>query len=285
MAGLVMQIRLNLRIRTTRFREIIEAKPSLLLLSFLVSLAWPANAQKAQGTYMQQVLQADPSLHWATPSGIFFGVPLGATQLNATASVTGSFSYSPRAGTVLEPGFHHLSVTFNPENRNFRNATAGVLLYVGSTVESTFHLQPIYDATHLEVLVSPVGDFHSPISFSCQAPRGMSCAVKPAVVRLIGTPVRVAVSVSGSRFHKLGMERQQASFTAFACLGWLICIRLMGRPGKWLGRVNLLLLMLALSSTLGLTGCGTERLGVEIVVVARSVLPQQSVHLFWVSPQ
>ena len=55
---------------------------------------------------------------WATPAAIAFGTPLGATQLNATASTSGSFSYSPGAGTVLGVGTHTLSVTFTPADGN-----------------------------------------------------------------------------------------------------------------------------------------------------------------------
>jgi hypothetical protein len=41
-------------------------------------------------------------------------MPLSSTQLDATASVPGSFVYSPAAGRVLSPGTQPLSVTFTP---------------------------------------------------------------------------------------------------------------------------------------------------------------------------
>ena len=40
--------------------------------------------------------------------------PLGDAQLNATASVPGSFVYTPAAGHVLAPGKYTLSVAFTP---------------------------------------------------------------------------------------------------------------------------------------------------------------------------
>ena len=48
-----------------------------------------------------------------------------ATQLNATASVRGTFVYTPAAGAVLAPGAQTLSVTFTPDDTaNYTTATA-----------------------------------------------------------------------------------------------------------------------------------------------------------------
>ncbi len=45
-----------------------------------------------------------PTITWSNPAGIPYGWPLSATQLNATASVPGTFVYTPAAGTVLNAG-------------------------------------------------------------------------------------------------------------------------------------------------------------------------------------
>ena len=50
------------------------------------------------------VLQATPTITWANPANIAYGTPLGAAQLDATASVPGTFTYTPAAGTVLSAG-------------------------------------------------------------------------------------------------------------------------------------------------------------------------------------
>src|SRR5581483_2542669 len=72
-----------------------------------------------------------PSITWATPAAINYGTPLSATQLNATASVAGTFSYTPGAGTVLSAGGHHLSVIFTPtDTTDYNTATANVMLHV-----------------------------------------------------------------------------------------------------------------------------------------------------------
>ncbi|MGK0189780.1 MAG: hypothetical protein ACI9R3_005598, partial [Verrucomicrobiales bacterium] len=63
-----------------------------------------------------------PELAWSAPSPIVYGTVLGSEQLNATANVAGSFSYSPSAGTVLSAGTSTLTVTFTPAD-SFRYAT------------------------------------------------------------------------------------------------------------------------------------------------------------------
>jgi len=72
-----------------------------ILLSFFLSVALIAQAAKTT-----------PTITWATPAEIHYGTALSATQLDATASVAGTFVYTPAAGGVLPPGAHSLSVTF-----------------------------------------------------------------------------------------------------------------------------------------------------------------------------
>ncbi len=57
-----------------------------------------------------------PILNWATPAAITYGAALGSAQLNATANVSGSFTYSPAAGAVLPAGAHTLTATFTPSD-------------------------------------------------------------------------------------------------------------------------------------------------------------------------
>ena len=66
-----------------------------------------------------------PTITWANPAGIIYGTALSATQLDATASVPGTFTYSPAAGTVLEAGNGQtLSVTFTPtDTTDYTDAT------------------------------------------------------------------------------------------------------------------------------------------------------------------
>jgi subtilase family serine protease len=76
-----------------------------------------------------------PTITWATPAAINYGTPLSATQLNASASVPGTFVYSPSAGTVLTAGQHTLTASFTPNNTaEYSNADATVSLTVAKAM-------------------------------------------------------------------------------------------------------------------------------------------------------
>jgi hypothetical protein len=77
------------------------------------------------------VNQATPPITWATPAAITYGTPLSGTQLNASSTVAGSFTYSPAAGTVLGAGAQTLTATFTPtDTTDYTTATATVTLTV-----------------------------------------------------------------------------------------------------------------------------------------------------------
>ena len=72
-----------------------------------------------------------PTIQWATPAAISYGTALGATQLDAKASVAGTFIYNPADGTMLTAGTHTLEATFTPTNGSaYTTATASVTLTV-----------------------------------------------------------------------------------------------------------------------------------------------------------
>ena len=62
------------------------------------------------------VTKATPILNWPAPAPITYGTPLTSAQLNATSNVSGTFLYSPGAGTILRAGTQMLSVTFTPSD-------------------------------------------------------------------------------------------------------------------------------------------------------------------------
>ena len=95
------------------------------------------NYTTATASVTLTVNQATPVITWATPAAITYGTALSATQLNATANVAGTFTYSPAAGTVLGAGSQTLSVTFTPtDTANYRTATASVTLTVNQSALS-----------------------------------------------------------------------------------------------------------------------------------------------------
>ncbi|MBS2213776.1 fibrobacter succinogenes major paralogous domain-containing protein [Carboxylicivirga mesophila] len=76
--------------------------------------------------------KSNPTISWSNPADIQYGVALSAEQLNATASVEGTFSYMPRIGTVLEAGAEQeLTVNFTPEDKgSYKEVSASVLINV-----------------------------------------------------------------------------------------------------------------------------------------------------------
>jgi sugar lactone lactonase YvrE len=92
------------------------------------------NANYSAATQVTQsvvVSQATPAITWPTPAAISYGTALGATQLDASSTVAGTFAYSPAAGAVPGAGSQTLSVAFTPANAtNYATATAHVTLAV-----------------------------------------------------------------------------------------------------------------------------------------------------------
>src|SRR6202041_2665680 len=72
--------------------------------------------------------KAIPVITWATPAPISYGTALGATQLNATANVPGTFTYSPAAGATPGAGSHTITATFTPnDTTNYYKTTAATI--------------------------------------------------------------------------------------------------------------------------------------------------------------
>ncbi len=86
----------------------------------------------ATATVLINVDQSTLMVSWPTPGEITYGTALSAHQLDATASVPGTFTYSPPLGTVLHGGLDQsLSVTFTPTDAtDYMTATATVLINV-----------------------------------------------------------------------------------------------------------------------------------------------------------
>src|SRR5262249_12053671 len=91
-----------------------------------------ANYNNASKNVSINVLKATPTITWSNPANINYGTALGATQLNATASVAGAFFYTPASGTVLSAGnAQTLSVSFVPtDTANNNNASKNVSINV-----------------------------------------------------------------------------------------------------------------------------------------------------------
>jgi hypothetical protein len=93
------------------------------------------------------VFQQPPPITWPTPANIVYGTALSGTQLDATTTVAGSFSYSPAAGTVLAVGQHTLTVTFTPTD---------MVDYTTSSITVTLTVVPATPALSLTSNNNPV---------------------------------------------------------------------------------------------------------------------------------
>lgn len=108
-----------------------------------------------------------PSITWSTPAEIYWGVALSSKQLDATASVAGTFAYSPAAGTVLSAGTHTLKVTFTPSNTSaYNSSTKTVSLTVGKSTPRITWATPVainygtaLSSTQLNATASVAGTF------------------------------------------------------------------------------------------------------------------------------
>jgi type VI protein secretion system component Hcp len=98
----------------------VSAGSYTVLASFAGSFDYTSASALASFT----INQATPNISW-NPAPIAFFTTLTATQLNATASwtvggnvatVAGTFTYTPPAGTLLTPGPHTLTATFTPSD-------------------------------------------------------------------------------------------------------------------------------------------------------------------------
>jgi hypothetical protein len=102
-------------------------------------------------TVLINVTKATPTITWSNPPDIEYGIALSATQLNATASVGGTFAYSPAADTVLKAGSGQtLSVTFTPtDTTDYSSASKSVAINVTAltTTCSITAANKTYDGT------------------------------------------------------------------------------------------------------------------------------------------
>jgi hypothetical protein len=94
----------------------------------------PTNTQTypvSSATVTLTVNPATPTITWPAPSALSYGAALSSAQLDASASVAGTFVYSPAAGTVLHAGAQTLTAAFTPtDGTNYTSTTTSVRLTV-----------------------------------------------------------------------------------------------------------------------------------------------------------
>jgi pilus assembly protein CpaE len=109
--------------------EVLPAGAQTLTATF--TPADDAGCTMAQATVPLTVTQAAPAITWTKPSAVVYGAALDVAQLNAKASISGTFFYTPAAGEVLPAGAQTLSAAFTPtDSANYATAQATVQLTV-----------------------------------------------------------------------------------------------------------------------------------------------------------
>ncbi len=127
-----------------------------------------ANYTSATATVHVDVNKATPAISWVDPADIVYGTALNTNQLNATASVPGTFAYTPAGGTVLGAAANQaLTVAFSPtDTANYTTASATAHITVNRATPAITWADPApitygsaLDATQLNATSPVAGTF------------------------------------------------------------------------------------------------------------------------------
>lgn len=121
------------------------------------------NYSTEEASIVLKVMAQKPQIRWSNPAPILYGTPLGEEQLNATATVPGTFVYAPPLGTVMAEGKQMLLVTFMPEDHDNFSVTQAVVELV---VKEMSELQ----AMHLDTISSAAEESARPVKTSMVLP-------------------------------------------------------------------------------------------------------------------
>ncbi|MBV9927595.1 MAG: carboxypeptidase regulatory-like domain-containing protein [Acidobacteria bacterium] len=143
---------------------------SAAVYNVVASFAGNANYNPASNTTTVTINKATPTISWNNPADIVYGTALSGTQLNATASVPGSFTYTPAAGAVLNAGDGQtLHVDFTPtDTTNYTGASKDVVINVtkaGQTITFGALANKTYGDAPFNVSATG-GDSGNPVTFA-----------------------------------------------------------------------------------------------------------------------
>lgn len=139
------------------------------------------------------ISKATPTVSWSNPSAITYGTALSGTQLNATSSVAGTFTYTPAAGTVLNAGTQSLSVDFVPTDGANYNSVIGttVTIVVNKAVATLtlFNLNQTFDGNpkSVTVVTTPVGLGVVTVTYNGSTTQPTAVGTYPVVATLINS--------------------------------------------------------------------------------------------------
>jgi hypothetical protein len=133
------------------------------------------------------VNKATPVITWPAPAPIAYGTALSATQLNATATVPGTFAYTPAAGTILPVGTNTLNLVFTPtDTADYTPANASVTLVVNPAPSFTLTASPSSlsvkqgNNASSTISVNPINGFTGTVSLSVSGlPKNVTATFSP----------------------------------------------------------------------------------------------------------
>lgn len=107
------------------------------------------------------VNKATPPTSWNSLAAITYPAPLSGSQLNASSTVPGTWSYSESAGTILNAGSYVLTATFNPtDTANYETAvrTNSLIVNKAAQIISSFNFSSnTVGTTNSLVATAPAG--------------------------------------------------------------------------------------------------------------------------------
>jgi Flp pilus assembly CpaE family ATPase len=145
--------------------EVLSAGSHTLSVTF--TPANGANYTATQATVSLAVMKITPVVTWHAPDPILCGQSLGESQLNASCSVPGNFTYTPAPGEVLPSGMHTLNVTFTPADASgctTANASVTIMVLKATPVITWSSPEPMtygtrLGAEHLNASASVSGNY------------------------------------------------------------------------------------------------------------------------------
>jgi hypothetical protein len=152
-----------------------------------VEAKWKANEYFAAAAATPLTIAAAPlagTIDWTEPAAITYGMPLTATQLDASTNSNGKLVYSLKEGRVLAAGNQTLSVTLD-STKDYTGTTATVPLTVNQATTTTTVNSTTVGSTYLKATVSftTAGQYGGKLTGDVTvtaSPTGESCKATPA---------------------------------------------------------------------------------------------------------
>jgi YD repeat-containing protein len=151
------------------------------------------------------VNKAPSPASWTAPESIGYGTPLSDLQLNATSTLSGTFTYDPPPGTTLPVGNGQvLHTTFQPDSANFDVSSVTTTIDVGKGNQFILWndpapitvLQPLTTAQLAATIVVSGSAPHGPVTYDPPLGTTLTAGVHALLVTVGATDSYEAASAS-----------------------------------------------------------------------------------------